>query len=478
MKMNEPMSDMTRNRGGELPEGWRVTTIGTVVELNPPKPKQDALASDSLVSFVPMSAVDAASGAITQSEAREFAAVRKGYTAFRDNDVIFAKITPCMENGKAAIARDLINKLGFGSTEFHVLRSCSDILPEYIYNFIRQESFRAAAEAEMTGSVGQKRVPSDFLTNAIIPLPPLPEQHRIVAKIDELLTQVNAVRVRLERVAAMLKRFRQAVLSAACSGKLTEGWREEQGLAPELDSVLLSTVAADFRYGSAAKSQAEGSVPVLRMGNIQDGRLIWDDLVFTSDNAEIGKYQLHPGDVLFNRTNSPELVGKTALYKGERPAIYAGYLIRIRCSSELLPDYLNYCLNSPAGREYCWQVKTDGVSQSNINAKKLAAFEFQLPSVGEQHEIVRRVESLFALADRIESRVAAASARAERLTQAILAKAFRGELVPTEAELGRLPQEPTVEPEPLPEGTSGTKGRGKKAGGKSKRGKEQLPLFG
>ena len=141
--------------------------------------------------------------------------------------------------------------------------------------------------------------------------------------------------------------------------------------------------------------------------------------------------------MLFNRTNSPELVGKTAVFQGEREAVYAGYLICVRCLSQLQPEYLNYCLGSKAGREYCWSVKSDGVSQSNINAKKLAAFSFLLPELAEQAEIVRRVEALFTLADRIEARCTAARAQAQRLTPLVLAKAFRGELVP---------QDPTEEP--------------------------------
>lgn len=193
--------------------------------------------------------------------------------------------------------------------------------------------------------------------------------------------------------------------------------------------VSLEDVASEFSYGSSTKSSLSGSVPVLRMGNIQEGKLDWSDLVFTSDINEIEKYQLLTGDVLFNRTNSPELVGKTAVYKGERPAIYAGYLIRVRCSAELLPDYLNYCLNSPAGRDYCRSVKSDAISQSNINARKLAAFEFELPSVEEQAEIVRRTEILFAFLDVLEARYKAACAQVERLTPTLLAKAFRGELV-------------------------------------------------
>ena len=122
------------------------------------------------------------------------------------------------------------------------------------------------------------------------------------------------------------------------------------------------------------------------------------------------------------------MVGKTAVYKGERPAIYAGYLIKVKCSDVLLPDYLNYCLNSPAGRDWASQVKSDGVSQSNINAQKLADFEFDLPPIEEQTEIVQRVEKMFAQADIIEQAASVSLRRAEQVDQSILARAFRGEL--------------------------------------------------
>ena len=263
-----------------------------------------------------------------------------------------------------------------------------------------------------------------------IHVPPLNEQKHIADKLDTLLTRVDTCRSRLERIPLILKRFRQTVLAAATSGQLTEEWRDVQSLNKMVRWVSLEDVALEFSYGSSAKSSPSGSVPVLRMGNIQDAKLDWNNLVFTSDIKEIEKYQLLTGDILFNRTNSPELVGKTAVYKGERPAIYAGYLIRVRCSADLLPDYLNYCLNSPAGRNYCWQVKSDAISQSNINARKLAAFQFEMPPVEEQVEIVRRTEALLAYADRLEARYQAARTQVDRLTPALLTKAFRGELVP------------------------------------------------
>lgn len=295
----------------------------------------------------------------------------------------------------------------------------------------------------MTGAVGLRRVPRQFVENYPVLVPSAAEQIRIAQKLDELLAQVDTLKARIDAIPALLKRFRQSVLAAAVSGRLTTEWRAKNSSltsaspsesATSVDStwpeVSLSDVSRNFSYGSSAKSKPNGDVPVLRMGNIQGGSIDWTDLVFSTDEAEIKKYALHAGDILFNRTNSPELVGKTAIYKGEHPAIYAGYLIRVQCSELLKPEFLNYCLNSPQGRHYCWQVKTDGVSQSNINAKKLAAFRFGLPEFEEQSEIVRRVEQLFAFADQLEAKVASAKTRIDHLTQSILAKAFRGELVP------------------------------------------------
>ncbi|RCW67725.1 type I restriction enzyme S subunit [Marinobacter nauticus] len=258
-------------------------------------------------------------------------------------------------------------------------------------------------------------------------LPPLAEQKVIADKLDTLLAQVENTKARLERIPQILKRFRQSVLAAAVSGRLTEEWRGSSDLIG-WEAGELGRFVEKPRYGSSAKSQKSGDVPVLRMGNLQDGKLDWADLVYTSDLEEIEKYRLETGDVLFNRTNSPELVGKTSIFRGEREAIYAGYLIKIKCLPGLNPEFLNYQLNSPKAKDYCKAVKSDGVSQSNINAKKLAAYPLHCPPPEEQAEIVRQVDQLFAHADRIEQQVNNALARVNNLTQSILAKAFRGEL--------------------------------------------------
>lgn len=301
----------------------------------------------------------------------------------------------------------------------------------------------------------QQNISQSVLKAYEVPLAPLNEQIRIANKLDSLLAKVDDAQKRLEKIPTLLKRFRQSVLNAATSGDLTREWRKIKD--NNWPKVALKNVASGFDYGSSIKSQNKGQVPVLRMGNIQSGKLDWTNLVYTSDDSEITKYLLSPGDVLFNRTNSPELVGKTAIYRGEQKSIFAGYLIRIKGTEKINSEYLNLQLNSPDARDYCWQVKTDGVSQSNINAKKIQAYEFELPPMLEQKEIVRRVESLFSLADSVEKQYLEAKKRIDRLTQSLLAKAFRGELVPQDPNdepaselLKRIQAERTVQSEIKP----------------------------
>lgn len=241
-RVSTPPSIEEESGRDDLPEGWVQTTLSEICFINPPKPAKDALRPDARVTFVPMPAVDAELGAITNADMRPFSKVRKGYTAFRDGDVIMAKITPCMENGKAAIARNLENGLGFGSTEFHVLRPRAGALADFVYHFIRQESYRKAAESEMTGSVGQKRVTKHFMEATAIPLAPHKEQRRIIKTLTELIAKNRTTRDRLERVPKILKAFRQSVLTSACSGHLTEDWRSKQNIPVESIEKLLERI--------------------------------------------------------------------------------------------------------------------------------------------------------------------------------------------------------------------------------------------
>lgn len=146
-------------------------------------------------------------------------------------------------------------------------------------------------------------------------------------------------------------------------------------------------VCSNIQYGSSKKSSPSGKIAVLRMGNLQNGQIVLDKLVYTSDPKEIEKYPLEYNDLLFNRTNSKELVGKVAIYKNEIPAIYAGYLVRLH-PILIDSDYLNYVMQSQYYWIYCQNVRSDAIGQSNINAEKLKRFVFPLPPLQEQRRIV------------------------------------------------------------------------------------------
>ncbi len=296
------------------------------------------------------------------------------------------------------------------------------------------------------------------------PLPPLPEQQQIVAKIESLFFKIDKAKELIEEAREEFENRKSAILAKAFRGELTEKWREEnidiksgealfkdievlkEGLmAKEKNKVSsnvldepfklphtwiwtkLGNICYKFKYGTSKKSSSKGVIPVLRMGNLQGGKLDWSDLVYTSDEDEIKNYELLNNDILFNRTNSPELVGKTSIYKGEMKSIFAGYLIRIRPFELIDSDYINYFLNSTYAKYKCYQVKTDGVSQSNINSQKLGEFEIPLPPIEEQKEIVRILDNLLSFGSKIEE-LTNLEEQIELLKKSILAKAFRGKL--------------------------------------------------
>ena len=194
------------------------TKLAVVAEINPRKDFGTSKGSDE-VSFVPMEAVDETTGTITGKQTRKMSAVSKGYTFFRDGDVIFAKITPCMENGKCAVARDLKNAMAFGSTEFYVVRANASVLPEYLWHFLRQESVRREAQKHFTGAAGHKRVPKQFLEELNIPIPfkggepDLTEQKRIVDELSMVLAASAQLKRLFEKQRNQFVALRSSVLN-------------------------------------------------------------------------------------------------------------------------------------------------------------------------------------------------------------------------------------------------------------------------
>jgi len=354
----------------------------------------------------------------------------------------------------------------------------------YWFHFIRPKVIQANKQG-----ITQVNLNTDIVRELPVPFPPLPEQHQIVAKIEELLSDLDAGVQNLKRAKANLKRYRASVLKAAVEGRLTEEWRaanpqEEDGqmlldrilrerrakweqdqLAkfrekgkeppknwqskyeepaepdvselPELPEgwvwARVEQMAESVRYGSSAKTSADtDGVPVLRMGNISNGTLDLADLKYLAvDHQEFPELLLQNGDLLFNRTNSPELVGKSAVYRGiPTPCSYASYLIAVRALSGLQTDLLAYFLNSVFGRVWVKRVVVQQVGQANVNGTKLQALAIPLPPLAEQQQIVALVEERLSQIDAAEKTIAAELIRAKRLRQSILKQAFEGKLVP------------------------------------------------
>ena len=192
----------------------------------------------------------------------------------------------------------------------------------------------------------------------------------------------------------------------------------------------LEDIVCELKYGTSEKSSSVGKIAVLRMGNITNvGTIDYSNLVYSSNDEDIEQYSLEKDDLLFNRTNSSEYVGKTAIYKEEQPAIYAGYLIRIR-PLLISPDYLNTVMNSGYYRDWCYDVKTDAVNQSNINAQKLSQLMIPIPPLKEQGRIVAEMDKWISLIDIVKNGKGDLLTVIKQAKSKILDLAMHGKLVP------------------------------------------------
>lgn len=298
----------------------------------------------------------------------------------------------------------------------HVLRPHRDVIHEDWLTYYLNTS---DLSEYITGTT-VKKLNQAKLRSIGIPLPSLEEQKKIVAKLEKLLAKVSEAKKLRTEAQETARQLLPAELHKFLEEGERKGWK----------NILLGDVVNSFQYGSSKKALGSGVVPCLRMGNIQDGEIDWSSLKYASKDEEVEKYALNVGDVLFNRTNSPKLVGKTAIFRGKQPAIFAGYLIRINHDkTKISGEFLNYCLNSGLAKDFCLRVKTDGVSQSNINAKKLATFSFPLPSLIEQEAIVKKLNAISQKTKKIQDYQDSAHDDLLRLQQSILSKAFQGKLL-------------------------------------------------
>ena len=193
----------------ELPEGWEWTCFDEVGIVNP----RNHLADELEVSFIPMASISDQYGIPVKYERGVWGKLKQGYTHLAENDIVLAKITPCFQNKKSAVMKGLLNHCGAGTTELHVIRPINNLLiPDYALLFLKSPIFISEGIPKMTGSAGQKRVPRDYFARTPFPLPPLPEQHRIVAKVDQLMALCDELEASLTRSQADGQKLMQSVV--------------------------------------------------------------------------------------------------------------------------------------------------------------------------------------------------------------------------------------------------------------------------
>jgi type I restriction enzyme S subunit len=386
--------------------------LGDVVQINP-RVGTERASADLPVSFVAMAAVCEHTGSIVSSEVRPFGQVSKGFPIFAENDVLFAKITPCMENGKAAIARNLENGTGAGSTEFFVLRPTSRILSEYVFHFMRRTSFRATCKANFTGSAGQQRVPKSFLEKVAIPLPPLDEQRRIVGLLDraaEIRRRTDAARSRARAIIPAL--FLDTFGDPATNPK---GW--PIGKVGEAGEVKLGRQRAP-KYQSGKFTR-----PYVRVANVFESQIDVSDLLSMDfDEREFPVYRLEYGDVLLNEGQSIELVGRPAMWRDEvEDCCFQNTLVRFRCDRrQTVPEYALAAFLQMYHDGQLSKIASKTSNVAHLGAGRFAKLPMMLPPLPLQKTFAEQAQRLEALARALD----AACAKAEAMAAALSAEMF------------------------------------------------------
>ncbi|TAL17641.1 hypothetical protein EPN96_04820 [bacterium] len=432
----------------ELPEGWVKATLEELAI----KPKADIVdgpfgsdmkASEYIESGVPIIRLQNIDRNRFIEKNTKFISSKKAEALARHSfiagDIVISKLGEPL--GKACIVPE---NIGAGIVVADVVRfrlNHSFLDPAFIC-FSINSPLVADSLIEHTKGSTRPRVNLGNIRRLSVPIPPLAEQKRVVAKVEVLLERVNTARERLASVPAILKRFRQSVLTAATSGKLTEDWRNQRKIG--IDSwvkIYGSDVFNFITSGSRgwAKYYSNTGAIFLRVGNLDHNTINLDlseiQRVKPPKGSEGERTRIKLDDILISITAD---VGMVALINHDIGEAYINqHLCLARPNNAYNSRYISYYLASPSGGLSQLTDAQRGATKVGLALGNIRSLEFSMPNYEEQHEIVRRIEALFALADAIEKRVADATRRVEKITQAILAKAFSGELVATEAELAR-----------------------------------------
>ncbi|WP_321343081.1 restriction endonuclease subunit S [Breoghania sp.] len=461
-----------------LPKGWGEAELGLVVgkltdgSHNPPKGQEAGLPM--------LSARNVDDGAINFDQFRwidpDAFEAEDRRTRVTSGDILLTIVGAI---GRSAVVNDGHPKFTL-QRSVAVLGELNGLVPEFVSRYFRSPTFQNWLQDNAKGTA-QKGVYLKKLATSAVPIPPLAEQKRIVVKLDALSARSARAREALDRIETLVKRYKQAVLSKAFSGELTknDGWQlmpegmvtsASKGQLPDSwqtrELAEISEIQSGLALGKKRKTDAELiELPYLRVANVQRGWLTLDEIktVEVTEN-EAQKLYLKPGDVLMNEGGDRDKLGRGWVWNGEiEDCIHQNHVFRVRLHANALPPkFLSYYSNE-FGQQHFFSQGKQTTNLASISKSKLSAMKVPVPPFPEAEEIVRRIESAFQKIDQLAAEAKRALELTDKLDEAILAKAFRGELVPQDPNdepasvlLDRIKAERAAQPKPK-------RGRGKKA---------------
>ena len=405
----------------KLPEEWVDTQLGNIVNYG--KATKRVLADVNDDTWVlELEDIEKESSKLLSTIRASERPFKSTKNSFKKGDVLYGKLRPYLN--KIIIAEED----GVCTTEIIPINAEPSCCNKYIFYWLKSSTFLGYVN-DVSYGVNMPRLGTADGLKAPLRLAPLAEQKIIAEKLDTLLAQVDSTKARLERIPQILKRFRQAVLAFATSGKLTETWRQNNNLCHPKEIIIDNIVESSFygpRFSKNDYTFETNGIPTIRTTDMERGNIIITDGTprVCVPIEKIEQLKVQKNDLLITRTGS---IGVMALFTENYLAIPSAYLIRFRFKKNINSKYIYLCLAAPKGQQQMGLSAT-AITQSNINAKSIRNINICYPDIAEQAEIVRRVEQLFAYADTIEKQVNSALTRVNSLTQSILAKAFRGEL--------------------------------------------------
>lgn len=414
---------------GDLPEGWTRRRLRFEVRLNPRKSSLD-MRPDELVSFVPMDAV-AEYGGLNLDDVRELEVVYDGYTYFEDGDLCIAKITPCFENGKGALAAGLTNGVGFGTTELHVVRPGPNIDPRFLFYVSIADDFRKVGESEMYGAGGQKRIDESFIKDWMAPLPPPDTQRKIARFLDEKMARIDGLIEKKRELLDRLAERRQALITHA----VTKGLNTQVAMKPSgidrLGDIPEHWAHIAFKWRCQVQSgQVDPKEPeyaemmLIAPDHIESGTGRLYQVTSAEEQGAIsGKYLCPEGAILYSKIR-PAL-RKVALY--DDVCLCSADMYAIDAGRHLVREYLFYFLLTDAFTSYA-ELESLRVAMPKVNREALGAIPIPIPSLDEQREIARFCEDVDQDHREATDKVRDSIPRLDEYRTALIAAAVAGQL--------------------------------------------------